>query len=811
MDVLISDLRYTIRNLARTPGFSLTVILVMALGIGATAALFTVVNSVLLKPLPLPDADRLVMVYEADTILKFDSNYVAGGTFQYWRDQNRTLQQIAVSTDDEYNLSAVGGQLPERIEAEICTWQALPLLGVKPAYGRLFTADDDKFGASETTVLTWGFWKRRFGGDPSIIGRSVYLDAKPFTVIGVLPAWFTYPNPQAQLWTPLYPETTPQMMNSHDSHNFRVIAKLRPGVSLEAAEADLKNISFQRRKQYPAGPVFNSAHLRRLLDSETYQVKTLLYALFAATACLLFIACLNIANLLVARSAARRKETAIRTALGGSRGRLVRDRVLESVVLALTGSLFGILLAELGLHRLVSLRADLPRVEAIHLDLIAVLFSVGIATLCGVVAGLAPALVEDEQQILQTLQESSRSVSGSRTSLRLRRALLAIEVALTVVLLVGAGLFLRSYQKLRAVDVGVPTSNVLTMTIDLPDAGYKEGPKKIAFYEQLLSRVRALPGVRAIGLGTQLPGRGHGEDDAVTIAENPPLAQGAWQDAMVRFVDPGFFQALHIRLLEGRVFSPDDRLARSRYAVVSAAFVKQFLNGKDPIGKHVNDLNNAPEGSKDPANEIVGMVSDVLTLPNDKVRPTVYYPLYNGLSNDVVVAVRTAADPLALAMPVQRIVAQLDPNLPVANILTLDDVVGKSTAQASFDAVLLSIFAALSLILAAVGLFGVLSYIVAQRTSEIGVRIALGAQREQVMRLMLADGLRPAVIGLVLGLVVSAGVTRLIQSLLYGVAPFDPVVFLAVSLALLAVAAIACLIPAWRASRLDPIDALRNE
>jgi putative ABC transport system permease protein len=349
------------------------------------------------------------------------------------------------------------------------------------------------------------------------------------------------------------------------------------------------------------------------------------------------------------------------------------------------------------------------------------------------------------------------------------------------------------------------------MTIDLPDAGYKEGPKKIAFYEQLLSRVRALPGVRAIGLGTQLPGRGHGEDDAVTIAENPPLAQGAWQDAMVRFVDPGFFQALHIRLLEGRVFSPDDRLARSRYAVVSAAFVKQFLNGKDPIGKHVNDLNNAPEGSKDPANEIVGMVSDVLTLPNDKVRPTVYYPLYNGLSNDVVVAVRTAADPLALAMPVQRIVAQLDPNLPVANILTLDDVVGKSTAQASFDAVLLSIFAALSLILAAVGLFGVLSYIVAQRTSEIGVRIALGAQREQVMRLMLADGLRPAVIGLVLGLVVSAGVTRLIQSLLYGVAPFDPVVFLAVSLALLAVAAIACLIPAWRASRLDPIDALRNE
>jgi predicted permease len=811
VDLLIHDLRYTIRNLARTPGFSLIVVIVMALGIGATAALFTVVNSVLLKPLPLPDADRLVMVYEADTILKFDHNYVAGGTYQYWRDRNRTLQQIAVSTDTEGNLSASNGQLPERIEAEICTWQALPLLGVKPAYGRLFTADDDKYGANETTVLTWGFWKRRFGGDPSVVGRSIQIDGKPFTVIGILPQWFRYPDVKTQLWIPLYPDAEPHMMDSHDSHNFLVIAKLRPGVSLAAAENDVKNISFQRRKQYPNGPVFNSAKLQLLLDAETYSVKTLLYALFAATACLLLIACLNVANLIVARSASRRREAAIRTALGGSRLRLVRDRVLEAVVLSLAGGVLGILLAQVGLQWLVKLRADLPRVDAIHLDATAIVFSVVVAAICGIAAGLAPALAEDEQQLLQTLQESSRSVSGGRSSLRLRRALLSIEVALTVVLLVGAGLFLRSYQKLQAVNIGIPTEHILTMTIDLPDAGYKEGEKKIAFFEQLTARVKTLPGVRAVTIGTQLPGNGNGQDDAITVAENPPLTQGAWEDAMVRFVEPGYFAALRIPVLEGRTFSPDERLTRSRYVIVSAAFVKRFMNGKDAIGKHVNDYNNAPEGSKDPANEIVGVVGDVLTKPEEQVRPTVYYPIFNGQRGYIMVAVRTVGDPLAMALPVQRVVAQLDANLPVANILSLDQAVGKTTEQASFDAILLTTFAALSLVLAAVGLFGVLSYIVAQRTGEIGVRIALGARREDILRLMLADGLRPAIIGLVLGLIASAGVTRLIGSLLYGTQPLDPIVYVLVSVALLAVAAVACLIPAWRASRLDPIEALRTE
>lgn len=822
MEVFFRDLRHTLRNLARTPGFSLTVVLVMALGIGAAAALFTVVNSVLLKPLPLPDSNRLVRAYEADSVIKVGGS-VAGGTYKFWRDQNRTFQQIAISSEDDFNLSSSGGQLPERIEAELSTWQAFSVLGVQPAYGRLFTSDEDRAGANQTTVLTWGFWKRRFGGDPSVIGHTLLLDAKPYTIVGILPQWFSYQNPRIQLWVPVYPEFPAQMMESHDSHNFVVIGKLRPGVSIEAARADLAHISFQRRKQFPEGPVFDSANVRPLLDAETYKVKTVLYALFAATGCLLLIACLNIANLLVARSASRRRESAIRTALGGSRVRLVRDRVLESAVLSLTGGILGILLAQMGLQWLVAQRTDLPRADAIHLDAVAVLFSVAVAVFCGVVAGLAPGLAEDDQQILLTLQESSRSVSGGRSSLRLRRGLLSVEVALTVVLLIGAGLFLRSYQKLRSVDIGVPTGNVLTMSVNLPDvafkqgpvntpdAAYKEGAKKIAFFAQLKDRIAALPGVRAVALTTVLPGQYYGEDDAVSIAENPPLPKGKWLDADVRFVDPGYFQTMQIPLLKGRVFSPDDRLERSRLVIVSASFVQKFLEGKDPVGKHVNDLNNAPLGTKDPKNEIVGVVGDVLAIPNAPAEPTIYFPLYDGIRGDLVLAVHTAADPLAMALPVQRVVAQLDSNLPVSDVLSYDEVVGKSSAEASFDAVLLAVFAVLSLILAGVGLFGVLSFIVAQRTGEIGVRMALGAQRKDVLRLMLADGLRPAVIGLVLGLVASAGVTRLVQSLLYGTQALDPMVFVLVSLALLAVAGGACLMPAWRASRLDPIEALRTE
>lgn len=816
MESLIRDLRYGIRTLARAPGFSLIVILVMALGAGATIAMFTVVHSVLMNPLPLPNVARLVRAYEADTILKYRDNIVAGGTFRSWQQNNRTFQQLALIDDDEHDLSSSNGQLPERIETEASSWAALPLLGVHPAYGRLFTATDDRWGGTETTVLTWGFWKRRYGGDPGIIGRTILLDAKPFTVIGILPAWFTYPNPRVQLWTPVFPEASPQVMESHDSHNFNVIGKLKPGVTLAAAQADLSSISAQERKQFPNGPVFNAANLRPLLNAETYDVKMPLYMLFAATGCLLLIACLNIANLLVARSASRRKELAIRTALGGGRARLMRERVTESVLLALVGGAFGIGFAQIALNWLVHLRPDLPRVESIHLDAIAIGFSVGLAVVCGVGAGLVPALSDSERQVLHTLQESSRSASASHSSVRLRRVLLAAEVALTVVLLIGAGLLLRSYQRLRAVDIGIPTRNVLTMNINLPEARYgdqwKEDARKVVFYEQLLERVRALPGIRAAALNTVLPGQDQGEDDAITIHEDPPLAQGKWLDADVRWVDPGYFRAMQISLLKGRYFSEDERLNRNQYAIVSESFVRQIMQGRDPLGKHVVDANNSGQaGEQTAGNEIVGVVGDVRRAANEPPRPTIYYPLYGGLRNDLMLAIRTSSNPSNFALSVQKTIAQIDPNLAVAEVLSLDEVIGKSTISASFDATLLTIFAIISLVLAAVGLFGVLSYIATQRQGEIGIRIALGAQRPQVMRLMLMDGMKPALIGLVLGLIASAAATQLIRSQLYGTQPLDPTAFVLVTCVLLVVAALACLIPAWRASRLDPMQALRTE
>lgn len=815
MSSLLRDLRYGIRTLSRTPGFSGIAILVMALGIGSTIALFTVVHSVLLKPLPLPGIDRLVRAYEADTVLKFQNNWVAGGTFASWQRDNHSFEQMALITDDTYNLSASSGELPERIQAEICSWGALPLLGVKPAYGRLFTANDDRWGAPETTVLSWGFWKRRYGGDPSIIGKNIMLDAKPFTVIGILPAWFQYPNPRVQVWTPVYPEAPPQMMENHSAHNFNVIGRLKAGVSLDAAQADLSNISAQERKLFPEGPVFNAANLHPLLDAETRDVRTPLYVLFAATGCLLLIACLNITNLLVARSAARRKELAIRTALGGSRGRLIRERVTEAVILSIAGGALGIAFAALALKWLVDLRPDLPRVESIHLDGMAILFTFGVALLCGIGAGLAPALGEKDEQVLRALQESSRSVSAGHSSVKMRRALLAAEVALTVILLTGAGLLLRSYQKLRSVDLGIPTRNVLTMSINLPDAAYGNeesySSKKVAFYDQLLERVRALPGVRAAALTTALPGQGHYSDHAITIHEDPPLARGKWLDADVRFVDPGYFHAMEIPLLKGRYFKEDERLAHSKFVIVSQSFVREIMHGEEPLGKHVDDPNIKAQGETSDSSEIIGVVGDVRETPNVAPRPTIYFPLYAGMTGGQTLAIRTASAPLNFALPVQKIVAQIDPNLPVADVLTLDQVIGKSTISASFDATLLAIFAILSLVLAAVGLYGVLSYIAAQRQGEIGIRIALGAQREQVLRRMLLDGLKPAIVGLIAGLIASAATTRLIASLLYGTQPLDLAVFVLVTCVLLSVAAVACLIPAWRASQLDPMQALRTE
>jgi predicted permease len=807
LENLIRDLRYSARTLARAPGFSIVAILVMALGIGANVALFTIVRSVLLKPLPFQDQDRLVRLFEADAQGRFQDNIVAGGTFAAWKTQAHSFEQMAITKRISYNLSGANGQLPELANAGVTSWNLFSMLGVQPALGRSFQTNDDRPDANAAVILSWGLWKRRYGGDPSILGKSILLDAKPYTVIGVLPAWFNYPDSKVQLWTALYHEKTPRLMELHTAHNFDVIARLKAGVTVQQATADLNAIQAQMRRQYPDGPVMDAANIRPILDAQVREVKAGLYAMLAATGCLLLIACLNIANLLVARSAARRKETAIRTALGGSRARLVREQVIESLVLSAAGGMLGMLFAAGTLRWLISTREDIPRADSIHIDAIVVLFAIGTMAVCGLFAGLIPALSSSDRKILRALQESSRLSSGSVASVRLRKLLLTLEVGLTVVLLIGAGLLLKTYRQLRMVDLGCATHNVLTMDINLPKLGYGTYAKRVSFYEHLVERVQHLPGVRGVGLSTVLPGQGHHRDDVFTIPEHPPLPKGQVLDASTFFVDPGYLNAMQIPLHEGRFLQANERYDGTRSVVINQALVRQYFPDDNPIGKHIaTDI-----GEDNQSYEIVGVVADTLEDVYSTPYPAIYYPLYLGTELSAVLAVRTASDPNAVALPIQKIIADLDRNLPIANILTMDQIIGQSTINASFDAKLLLAFAILSLVLAAVGLFGVLSYIVAQRTTEIGVRIALGAQREQVMKLMLIDGLRPAIMGLVLGIIASIGVARFVQSLLYGTHPFDPLVLIVVSVVLLVVASVACAIPAWKASRLDPIQALRTE
>src|ERR1700733_8812710 len=807
------DFRYAVRTLRRSLGFALTAIVVMALGIGANTSLFTLVRSVLLRPLPFTDPDKLVRIYESASQRPGGHIGVSSADFFDWQKQSHSFEQIAMmyAGNGGYNLSGSAGQLPEQIAARGVNWNLFPMLGVHPALGRLFGQDDDQAGADANVVLTWGLWKRRYGGDPHILNQTIFLDARPYTVIGILPAWFTFPDPAVQLWTPLEHEMTwPGFRTAHSAHNFGVIGRLKPGTALGQVRAEMDSIQKRIHERYlTEGLVDDATTVMPLLESQVGKIKTALYTLFAATGCLLLIACLNIANLLVARAAARRREAAIRTALGGSRSRLVRERVMESIVLCVAGGICGLLLAWVAVRWLVSIRADLPRADDVHLDAASILFGLGIMLVCGLVSGLVPALSFQGRQTLGFLQESSRLQTGGQGKTRLRKILLSLEIGLTVVLLISAALLLKSYQRLRSVQLGSVTENVLTMSFGLPEARYKTPVQIISFYQRLLEQVRALPEVKAAAISSCLPGAGHCRDDGFSILENPPLPVDKMLDAATLWVDPGYFQAMQIPLMRGRSFVPGEQLNRANVVVVSREFVREFLHDADPIGKHINkDFGDGPR-----IFEIIGVVGDTVEQVSRPIYPAFYFPLYMGIvnTNGLSLAVHAPSDALSLALPVQKIIAQMDPDLGVADVLTLDQIVGNSTLDAGFDAVLVSIFAALSLVLAAVGLFGVLSYVALQRTSEIGIRIALGAQRGQVVRLVLLDGLAPAFAGLAFGLLGGSFAVQLIRSMLYGTSAVDWSIFSEVTGLLLLVALLACILPAWRASRLDPIQALRTE
>jgi predicted permease len=809
LEGMLRDLAYATRTLSRSPGFAIMAILVMALGIGANTAMFTVVHSVLLKPLPFADPDRLVMLYERSVDGNYPFNVIAPGVYAEWQKHSQSFEHMAIFGAGSYNLSGDSGQLPERAEAVRVSAEFFPTLGVKPAYGRVFDAPDDQQQADSTVVLSWGLWKRRYGGETSIVGKPILLDGKQYTVIGIMPAWFAYPDAQMQMWTAFHHEIAPKDLVDLDNHSYMAIARLRPGVTVGQARSEIDTISQRLRQQYGAEKpaISQGANMRLLIDDMVEDFKTPLYVLLATTTCVLLIASLNIANLLIARAASRRKEVAIRAALGGSRWRLIREQLTETLLLAAVGGSIGLVFAYFAVHWLLSVRQDIAREEAIGLDWVAVAFTVGVTLLSALLAGLIPALTSSGKSALGALQESSRSHTGGQGRTRLRRLLLSLEVAITVVLLIGAGLLLKSYQRLRSNDMGCVTDNVLKMNLSLPEAHYREPAQRAQFFEQLLTRLRAVPGVTAAALINVAPGQGYGGDNILTIAEHPPLAKGEIQIARRRYIDPGYFATLQIPIVLGRTFSDEERLDKAYKVIVSQTLAHDFFPGEDPIGKHlIVNLIDTPLPY-----EIVGVVGDTRYTISMPPEPMMYFPLLSGTTGRAVIVVRSQHDVTALSIPVQQVIQSLDKDLPVAYVLTLNQVIGASTIEASFTSTLILAFAVLSLILASVGLYGALSYLVEQRTSEIGVRIALGAQREQVLRLMLFDGLRPALIGLGMGLLGGAMASRLIQSMLYRVRPLDAAIFGAVAIVLTVVAAISCLLPAWQASRLDPMRALRVE
>jgi predicted permease len=806
LESLAQDVRYGMRSLRKSSGFTAVAIVTLLLGIGVNTALFTIINGVLLNPLPFPRPDRLVNLWERRVIDESSFNPVSGGVFADWEKQAKSFEQMALMGEDTANLSGDGGSLPESIVIRQCSYNLFSILGVKPVLGRFFTEQDDRRGAAPTAVLTNGLWQRRYASDAAIVGQTILLGAQKYTVIGVLPAWFDYPDARVQLWLPVRHEVSEMDMRNRGNHRFDVVARLKDGVTAEQASSELDGIQQRNHLQMPGEMMGKGAHAVLLSENLVREVKQPLYVLMGAVGCVLLIACLNVANLFMARVTARRKELAVRAALGGSRWRIIQEQVTESLLLTFAGGALGAVLAWATVQWLLSLRTDLPHARSIHLDAVALAFTFAITIFCGVVAGLLPALAVTRSELVGPLKEESRTSAGGRGRARLRKVLLTAEVALTVLLLIGGGLMLKSFAELRSVNMGCATDNVLTMGFTLPDATYPTRDQGAAFLEQLLVRTRAVPGVKQAGLVSVLPGAGHNMDNTFLIEGAPPLPPGQFLDAVVRGADPHYFTMMGIPLKRGRFFEDSDKRANGNAMVITESMAREFFPNGDAIGKTL-----VIDWELKPRFEVVGIVGDVLSDLNRPAEPTMYLPINSGRFGYGSLVVRSDRNVTALALPIQKEIAAMDPNIAVSDVLTMEQRIGKSTASAMFDAVLVLVFAALGLILAAVGLYGLLSYLVTERTNEIGIRMALGAQQSEVMRIMFVEGLRPTVVGVALGLFAGGACAQLIRSLLFGVQPIDWNVFASVAVVVVAIAMGACTYPAWRAARVDPITALRCE
>jgi putative ABC transport system permease protein len=804
--------------LAKNPGFTAVAIIALALGIGANSAIFSVVNAVLLRPLPYERPERLVMLWENNPALQlgFDLLPVSAANFTEWRGRGQSFEEVSAFDSVSFNLT--GADTPDQIGGARVSANFFKLLGVQPERGRAFLPEEDQPGNNRVIVISHSLWENRFGSDPNIIGRTMTLNDTGYTVVGIMPKDFGFPKatdlpsyfqlpPQIELWAPL--ALTREIINSRGNHNYAVMARLKPGVTLEQAQSEMTAIASGLEQQSP----FNAGWgvtIVPLHEQAVGSLRLVLLVLAGAVGFVLLIACANIANLLLARAASRQKEIAIRTALGASRSRIVRQLLTESVLLALAGGTLGILLTLWGIDLLLALSpANLPRIKEVNIDAWVLGFTLAVSLATGIAFGLAPALQVSKANLNEFLKDGARgSTSGIRAH-RVRNLLVMSEVALTLVLLICAGLLARSFIRLMSVDAGFNPRNVITMRVNLPQNKYPERRDQTAFFKQVISRVETLPGVQTVGAVSHLPLSGAEESGNFSIEGRPPVDPKESPIVNLRAISPGYFQAMEIPLLKGRDFTEQDNDQSPYVAIISESLARRFFPDEDPIGQRVK---RGSASSTLPWATIVGIVADIKHSALDaEPKPHLYFSYLQNPFPYLTLVVRSATSPEGLAAALRSEVWAVDKDQPVTAITTMERYLSEAMATRRFNMILLGVFAIVALVLAAVGIYGVISYSVTQRTHEIGVRMALGASSGDVMRLIVGQAMTLAAAGVAAGLVAAFALTRVMESLLFGVSSHDVITFIAIPLVLGAVALAACLVPARRATKVDPMVALRYE
>ena len=814
---LWQDLRYGLRMLRKSPGFTVVAALTLALGIGANTAIFSVVNAVLLRPLPFPEPERLVTVWERYPAQSIDRNDPAAANYADWKAQSQSFDSLAMfSWVKGVNLS--GRDEPMRILSASVTANLFRTLRVEPLIGRVFTAEEEIPGRDQVVLLGYNLWKSRFGGDPAVIGKTVSLDARSSVVVGVMPQGFVFPggtgiNPAVDLWRPLALST--QAWQDRSWHDYQVIGRLKPGVSLDQARVEMDSLQARIQKANPSTSAGTHCKLISLREQSVGGVRRALLVLFGAVAVVLLIGCANVANLLLARAASRQKEFAIRMALGAGRWPIIRQLLTESTLLALLGAGLGALLAVWGVQALVAgaggqIAASAPGWNEIGVDGTVLVFTLMVAVSTGIVFGLAPAFQASRAgatESLKALKEGGRGSTAGIRHNRLRSALVVAEIALAFVLLVGAALLAQSFIRLQRVPPGFNPSRVLTFELGLPAVRFEEQLPRASLVERLCERLQALPGVEAAGATHKLPLSGEGTNLGFEIEGRPPLEPGKFQTAEVTSVTPGYLKAMQIKLREGRPFDARDTRGGPQVCLINQTLANRHFPNENPIGKRLVRMLNTNGW------EIVGVYQDVKHHALDSgVGAGILIPYaQRPLGYTVSIVLRASGDPLSLASPVSAVVRETDKDLPIAKMRAMESVVGGSIAQPRFRSMLLGLFGALAVTLAAVGVYGVISFSVTQKTHEFGIRMALGAQASDVLRLVAREGMLLVALGIGLGIAGALGLTRVIASLLFGVEPTDPVTFVSVAAALGGIGLLACVIPARRATKVDPMEALRCE